>query len=116
MTRLLMVALLSLVSVSAYAKPAAPPATETEDPRISPEALPEALLAAIEARWAGADIARAVMEKKNYLLEITAVGGDAFTVLATAKGKIKRVDAVEKRPVDDLEPGDEPEDEPGEDG
>ncbi len=116
MIRLLLPALLSFMSVSAWAKPATAPAVETEDPRISPEALPEPILAAIEARWAGADIQRAVMEKKNFLVDLTARGGDAFTILVTAKGKIKRVDTIEKKEPDELEPGSEEEEEPGEDG
>ena len=100
MTRLLLPALLAFSSASAWAKPATAPATETEDPRISPEALPEPLLAAIEARWPGADVQRAVMDKKNFLVDLTARGGDEFTILVTAKGKIKRVDFI---PSFDLE-------------
>ena len=116
MTRLVLPFLLAFSSASAWAKPATAPATETEDPRISPEALPEPLLAAIEARWPGADVQRAVMDKKNFLVDLTARGGDEFTILVTARGKIKRVDPVEKKEPDELEPGSEDEEEPGEDG
>lgn len=117
MPRLPLLAALALLSAPAFAKPADPPAPAAEeDPRISPEALPEPVLAAIEARWPAADIERVVMEKKAFAIQLTARGGDAFAILVTPKGKIKRVDAAERKDPDDLEPGDEEEEEPGDDG
>lgn len=84
-----------------------------EDHRISPEQLPEPILKAIEARWPGAEVDAAEMEKKLFEVELTTVTGDRFEILVNAKGKMKRVDEAEKK--GDEEPEDESEDEPGDD-
>lgn len=117
MSRILPLALLALASTPAWgAPPPAPPGGEEVDPRISPEQLPEPVLAAVEARWAGAEIDRVVMEKKNYAIELSARGGGTFSALVTPKGKIKRVAEVTPEEPDELEPGDGEEEEPEDDG